>query len=138
MTSEPLTTCLWFDDQAEEAARFYTSVFKDAAMGDIHRYTEAGPGKAGTVMLVEFELNGQKFTGLNGGPQPFGFNEAVSFCVTCADQAEVDYYWEGCSPAAGSPASAGGSKTGSACAGRSCPGCSTRWCATRTRLGRPG
>ena len=92
--SEPLTTCLWFDDQAEEAARFYTSVFKDAAMGDIHRYTEAGPGKAGTVMLAEFELNGQKFTGLNGGPQDFHFNEAVSFCVTCADQDEVDYYWE--------------------------------------------
>ena len=94
MTSQPLTTCLWFDDQAEEAARFYTSVFRDAAMGDLHRYTEAGPGKAGTVMLAEFELNGQKFTGLNGGPQPFGFNEAVSFCVTCADQAEVDYYWD--------------------------------------------
>ena len=94
MTSEPLTTCLWFDDQAEEAARFYTGVFKDAAMGDIHRYTEAGPGMAGTVMLAEFELNGQKFTALNGGPQHFGFNEAVSFCVTCADQAEVDYYWE--------------------------------------------
>ena len=94
MTSQPLTTCLWFDDQAEEAARFYTGIFKEARMGEIHRYTEAGPGPAGTVMLVEFELNGQRFTGLNGGPQHFGFNEAVSFCVTCADQAEVDYYWD--------------------------------------------
>ena len=70
MTSEPLTTCLWFDDQAEEAARFYTGVFKDSVLGDMHRYTEAGPGKAGTVMLAEFELNGQKFTGLNGGNSP--------------------------------------------------------------------
>jgi len=61
MTSQPLTTCLWFDDQAEEAARFYTGVFKDARMGEIHRYTEAGPGPAGTAMLVEFELNGQNF-----------------------------------------------------------------------------
>jgi predicted 3-demethylubiquinone-9 3-methyltransferase (glyoxalase superfamily) len=94
MTSQPLTTCLWFDNQAEEAARFYTSIFKDSALGEIHRYTEAGPGEPGSVMLVEFELNGQKFTGLNGGAQDFGFNEAVSFCVTCADQADVDYYWD--------------------------------------------
>ena len=107
MTSEPLTTCLWFDDQAEEAARFYTGVFKDAAMGDIHRYTEAGPGQAGTVMLAEFELNGQKFTGLNGGPQHFGFNEAVSFCVTCADQAEVDYYWDALIDGGGEPSVCG-------------------------------
>src|SRR3984885_7580746 len=107
MTSQPLTTCLWFDDQAEEAARFYTGVFKDAAVGDIHRYTEAGPGTAGTVMLAEFELNGQKFTALNGGPQPFDFNEAVSFCVTCADQAEVDYYWEALLDGGGEPSVCG-------------------------------
>ena len=107
MTSEPLTTCLWFDDQAEEAARFYTGVFKDAALGELHRYTEAGPGKAGTVMLAEFTLNGQKFTALNGGPQPFGFNEAVSFCVTCADQAEVDYYWDALISGGGEPSVCG-------------------------------
>ena len=107
MTSQPLTTCLWFDDQAEDAARFYTGVFKDARMGEIHRYTEAGPGPAGTVMLVEFELNGQRFTGLNGGKQSFGFNEAVSFCVTCADQAEVDYYWEALLDGGGEPSVCG-------------------------------
>jgi predicted 3-demethylubiquinone-9 3-methyltransferase (glyoxalase superfamily) len=107
MSSEPLTTCLWFDNQAEEAARFYTGVFKDAAMGDIHRYTEAGPGPAGSVMLVEFELNGQKFTGLNGGAQQFGFNEAISFCVTAADQAEVDYYWDALLANGGEPIACG-------------------------------
>ena len=107
MTSEPLTTCLWFDDQAEEAARFYTGVFKDSVLGDMHRYTEAGPGAAGTVMLAEFELNGQKFTGLNGGKQPFDFNEAVSFCVTCADQAEVDYYWDALLSGGGEPSVCG-------------------------------
>jgi predicted 3-demethylubiquinone-9 3-methyltransferase (glyoxalase superfamily) len=94
MTDRPLVTCLWFDTQAEEAARFYTALFKDARLGAIHRNTEAGPGPAGAVMLVEFELNGQKFSALNGGPQ-FTFNEAVSIVVPCADQAEVDYYWDG-------------------------------------------
>ena len=94
MTDRSLVTCLWFDTQAEEAARFYTALFKDAKLGAIHRYTDAGPGPAGAVMLVEFELNGQKFSALNGGPQ-FTFNEAVSIVVPCADQAEVDYYWDG-------------------------------------------
>src|ERR1700691_6419803 len=92
MSSQPFTTCLWFDTQAEEAANFYTGVFKDSRLGQIHRRAEAGPGPAGTVLLVEFELNGQKFSGLNGGPQ-HTFNEAVSIVVPCADQAEVDYYW---------------------------------------------
>jgi predicted 3-demethylubiquinone-9 3-methyltransferase (glyoxalase superfamily) len=92
MTQYPFVTCLWFDTQAEEAATFYTSIFKDAKLGRVHRYTQAGPGPEGAVMLVEFELNGQKFSGLNGGPQ-HRFNEAVSIVVTCADQAEVDYYW---------------------------------------------
>ena len=105
--TQKISPFLWFDDQAEGAARFYTGIFKDAALGDIHRYTEAGPGKAGTVMLVEFELNGQRFTGLNGGPQPFGFNEAVSFCVTCADQAEVDYYWDALLEGGGEPSVCG-------------------------------
>ena len=93
MTDRALVTCLWFDTQAEEAATFYTGVFKDAKLGAIHRHTEAGPGPAGSVLLVEFELNGQKFSALNGGPQ-FTFNEAVSIVVPCADQAEVDYYWD--------------------------------------------
>jgi predicted 3-demethylubiquinone-9 3-methyltransferase (glyoxalase superfamily) len=93
MTDRALVTCLWFDTQAEEAATFYTGIFKDAKLGAVHRSTEAGPGPAGSVMLVEFELNGQKFSALNGGPQ-FTFNEAVSIVVPCADQAEVDYYWD--------------------------------------------
>ena len=93
MTDRALVTCLWFATEAEEAARFYTGVFKDAKLGAVHRYTEAGPGPAGSVMLVEFELNGQKFSALNGGPE-FTFNEAVSIVVPCADQAEVDYYWD--------------------------------------------
>jgi predicted 3-demethylubiquinone-9 3-methyltransferase (glyoxalase superfamily) len=93
MTDRALVTCLWFATEAEEAARFYTGVFKDAKLGAVHRYTEAGPGPAGSVMLVEFELNGQKFSALNGGPE-FTFNEAVSIVVPCVDQAEVDYYWD--------------------------------------------
>jgi predicted 3-demethylubiquinone-9 3-methyltransferase (glyoxalase superfamily) len=93
MTDRALVTCLWFDTQAEGAATFYTGIFKDAKLGAVHRYTDAGPGPAGSVMLVEFELNGQKFSALNGGPQ-FTFNEAVSIVVPCADQAEVDYYWD--------------------------------------------
>jgi predicted 3-demethylubiquinone-9 3-methyltransferase (glyoxalase superfamily) len=92
MTDRALVTCLWFDTQAEQAATFYTGIFPGAKLGAIHRFSEAGPGPAGSVMLVEFELNGQKFSALNGGPQ-FTFNEAISIMVPCADQAEVDYYW---------------------------------------------
>ena len=93
MTDRALVTCLWFDTQAEQAATFYTGIFPGAKLGTVHRYTEAGPGPVGSAMLVEFELNGQKFSGLNGGPQ-FSFNEAVSIVVPCADQDEVDYYWD--------------------------------------------
>jgi predicted 3-demethylubiquinone-9 3-methyltransferase (glyoxalase superfamily) len=89
--------CLWFDDQAEEAARFYTGIFKNSKIGKISRYGEAGRevhGRpAGSVMTVEFELDGQPFTALNGGPL-FKFNEAISFQIDCRDQKEVDYYWE--------------------------------------------
>ena len=84
---------LWFDGQAEEAAAFYISVFPNSRVVGVARYTEAGPGPAGTVMTVEFELDGQRFVGINGGPQ-FTFSEAVSFQITCADQDEVDRYWE--------------------------------------------
>jgi predicted 3-demethylubiquinone-9 3-methyltransferase (glyoxalase superfamily) len=92
MADKALTTCLWFDSQGEEAAHFYLGVFQDSKLGRIGRYTDAGPGPAGSVMVVEFELNGQKFVALNGGPQ-FTFNESISFQIPCADQAEVDYYW---------------------------------------------
>jgi predicted 3-demethylubiquinone-9 3-methyltransferase (glyoxalase superfamily) len=92
MTNEGFTTCLWFDGQAEEAANYYSSIFENSKLGRVGRYTEAGPGPAGSVLAVEFELNGQKFVGLNGGPQ-FTFNEAISFQIYCADQDEVDYYW---------------------------------------------
>ncbi|PWU51402.1 hypothetical protein DLE60_32245 [Micromonospora globispora] len=84
---------LWFDTQAEEAANFYISVFDNSRIVNVTHYGEAGPGPAGTVMTVEFELNGQRFVGINGGPQ-FTFSEAVSFQINCADQGEVDYYWE--------------------------------------------
>lgn len=84
---------LWFDTQAEEAAEFYLSVFKNSRILNVSRYTEAGPGPAGTAMSVEWELDGQRFVGINGGPQ-FTFSEAVSFGITCEDQAEVDYYWD--------------------------------------------
>ena len=93
MTSKPFTTCLWFDNQGEEAAHYYMSIFKNSRLGRVHRYTEAGPGQEGTVATVEFELNGQKFLALNGGPE-YTFNAAVSLVIECADQAEVDYYWE--------------------------------------------
>jgi predicted 3-demethylubiquinone-9 3-methyltransferase (glyoxalase superfamily) len=92
-TMTTFTTCLWFDNQAEEAAHFYTAIFKDSAVGDIQRYTAAGPGPEGQAMLVEFTLSGQPFSGLNGGPA-HTFNEAISFVIPCADQAEVDYYWD--------------------------------------------
>jgi predicted 3-demethylubiquinone-9 3-methyltransferase (glyoxalase superfamily) len=84
---------LWFDDQAEAAAEFYVSVFPDSRVVSTARYPEGSPGPAGTVMTVEFELDGERFVGINGGPQ-FQFDEAVSFQITCEDQAEVDYYWE--------------------------------------------
>jgi predicted 3-demethylubiquinone-9 3-methyltransferase (glyoxalase superfamily) len=94
---QKITPCLWFDSNAEEAAKFYTSVFKNSKIGKISRYGKEGyeiHGKpAGTVLTVEFELNGQTFTALNGGPV-FKFNEAVSFQVYCSSQKEIDYYWE--------------------------------------------
>jgi predicted 3-demethylubiquinone-9 3-methyltransferase (glyoxalase superfamily) len=92
MSKRAFTTCLWFDGQAEEAANYYASIFEDSKIGNIGRYTEAGPGEPGSVLAVEFELNGQKFVGLNGGPE-FKFNEAISFQIHCEDQDEVDYYW---------------------------------------------
>ena len=88
-----ITPNLWFDTQAEEAAEFYCSVFPSSKVTSVARYTEAGPGEPGTVMTVEFELDGQRFVGINGGPE-FTFSEAVSFQIDCEDQAEVDHYWD--------------------------------------------
>ena len=92
MSTDGFITCLWFDRQAEEAANYYASIFKDSKIGRVLRHTEAGPGPAGSVITVEFELNGQKFVALNGGPQ-FTFSEAISSQIFCKDQDEVDYYW---------------------------------------------
>jgi predicted 3-demethylubiquinone-9 3-methyltransferase (glyoxalase superfamily) len=84
---------LWFEHQAEEAAKFYTSIFKKSKLGALARYPEGSPGPAGSVMTVEFTLEGQEFIALNGGPQ-FKFTEAISFVVECENQKEIDYYWE--------------------------------------------
>ncbi|HKJ28287.1 MAG TPA: VOC family protein [Anaerolineales bacterium] len=89
----PLRTFLWFDDQAEEAVRFYTAIFKDSKIHSVARYGEAGPGEPGSVMTVDFELNGQAFVALNGGPH-FAFNPAISFVIDCDTQEEVNYFWE--------------------------------------------
>jgi predicted 3-demethylubiquinone-9 3-methyltransferase (glyoxalase superfamily) len=88
-----ITPCLWFDGQAEEAARFYTSVFGNSSIGSVMRYGKEGPGPEGTAMSVNFELDGQPFMALNGGPA-FTFTPAVSFFVACDTQAEVDHFWE--------------------------------------------
>jgi predicted 3-demethylubiquinone-9 3-methyltransferase (glyoxalase superfamily) len=84
---------LWFDHQAEEAAQFYTSVFENSKILSVQRYGKAGPGEDGTVMTVSFQLNGQEFIALNGGPR-FTFSEAISFVVNCETQREVDELWE--------------------------------------------
>ena len=94
---QKISPCLWFDDKAEEAAKFYTSIFKESKIGDVIRYGKEGyeihGREEGTVMTVEFEIEGQKFLVLNGGPI-FKFNEAISFQVYCETQEEVDYYWQ--------------------------------------------
>lgn len=89
---QKITPCLWFDTEGEEAAEFYTSVFPNSRIVDVARYGSAGPRAEGTVMTVSFELDGQRFTALNGGPE-FTFNEAISFEVDCETQDEVDGFW---------------------------------------------
>ncbi len=91
-TMQKITPCLWFDTEGEDAATFYTSVFPNSRIVEVSRYGEAGPRPAGTVMTVAFELDGQPFVALNGGPD-FTFNEAISFQVSCETQAEVDEFW---------------------------------------------
>ena len=88
-----ITPNLWFDTEAEDAAAFYTSVFKNSRVVNVTHYTENAPREAGMVMTVEFELDGQRFVGINGGSQ-FKFDEAVSFQINCETQEEVDYYWD--------------------------------------------
>jgi predicted 3-demethylubiquinone-9 3-methyltransferase (glyoxalase superfamily) len=97
---QKITPFLWFDDQAEEAMDFYTSIFEDSKVIGVSRYGEAGPGEPGTVMIATFELEGQRFTALNGGPR-FKFTEAISFEVDCETQDEVDYLWESLTAGAG-------------------------------------
>jgi predicted 3-demethylubiquinone-9 3-methyltransferase (glyoxalase superfamily) len=89
---QKITPCLWFDTQGEEAAQYYTSIFANSKILDVTRYGAAGPRPEGTVMTVVFELDGQEFIALNGGPE-FKFNEAVSFQVNCDTQEEVDRFW---------------------------------------------
>ena len=89
---QKITPFLWFDNNAEEAAQFYTSVFKNSKILNVSRYGDAGPGPKGSVMVVNFQLEGQQFTGLNGGPL-FKFSEAFSFVVNCETQKEIDEYW---------------------------------------------
>jgi predicted 3-demethylubiquinone-9 3-methyltransferase (glyoxalase superfamily) len=89
----PITPCLWFDTQAEEAAEHYAAIFPNSRITEVTRYGEAGPGPAGSAMVVLFELDGQPFQALNGGPQ-FTFDEAISFSVSCGTQEEVDHYWD--------------------------------------------
>ena len=96
MVTQPITPCLWFDTQAEEAAKFYVSVFKNSKMGEVSRYGkgfEQHGKKEGDVMVAGFEINGQKFTALNGGPY-FKFNESVSFQIFCDTQEDIDHYWD--------------------------------------------
>jgi predicted 3-demethylubiquinone-9 3-methyltransferase (glyoxalase superfamily) len=88
-----ITPFLWFDNQAEEAAQFYTSVFERSEVLSVSRYNDAGPGDAGSVMTVSFDLDGQRFLALNGGPEHFNFDESISFMVNCKSQEEVDYFW---------------------------------------------
>jgi len=89
---QKITPFLWFDDQAEEAVNFYISVFRNARLGKVTRYGEAGPGPAGSVMVASFEIEGMAFTALNGGPN-FKFTPAVSFVIDCQSQEEVDHFW---------------------------------------------
>ena len=94
---QKITPFLWYDSQAEEAATFYVSVFKNSKVKAVSRYSDAGPGPKGSVMTVSFELNGQEFIALNAGPT-FKFSPAISFVVNCETQDEIDYYWEKLSP----------------------------------------
>jgi predicted 3-demethylubiquinone-9 3-methyltransferase (glyoxalase superfamily) len=125
-----LTPCLWFDTEGEEAARFYTSVFPNSRIVDVARYGEAGPRPEGTVMVVTFELDGERFLALNGGPE-FTFSEAISFQVDCGTQDEVDAFWSALSEG-GEEGPCGWLKDRTACPGRSSPPACPSCCPTPT------
>jgi predicted 3-demethylubiquinone-9 3-methyltransferase (glyoxalase superfamily) len=116
---QKITPFLWYDDKAEEAANFYCSIFKDSKVLSVARYGDAGPGPKGSVMVAEFQIGGQKFVALNGGPH-FKFTEAISFVINCETQEEVDYFWEKLSKVE-RDRDAAGSKINSVCHGRSFP-----------------
>ena len=102
-----ISPCLWFDHELEEAAAFYTSIFPNSSIGHLARYTDAGPGEPGAVMAGEFTLDGVTFRAINGGPDLAGFTPSISFSVTCADQAQVDHYWESLTADGGEPSVCG-------------------------------
>jgi predicted 3-demethylubiquinone-9 3-methyltransferase (glyoxalase superfamily) len=103
---QKITPFLWFDNQAEEAANFYISIFKNSKLGAISRYGDAGPGPKGSVIVANFTIDGQEFSALNGGPM-FRFTEAVSFVVHCDSQDEIDYYWDKLIAGGGKPSQCG-------------------------------
>ena len=90
-----ITPFLWFDDQAEEAVDFYLSIFPNSRVLQVARHGEGGPGPAGSVMTIRFDLDGNEFLALNGGPAHYGFDESISFVIDCATQEDVDHYWDG-------------------------------------------
>jgi predicted 3-demethylubiquinone-9 3-methyltransferase (glyoxalase superfamily) len=106
MSKNKITPFLWYDKEAEDAAKFYVSIFKNSKINQVARYPEGSPYEAGTVMTVAFELDGQHLTAINGGPH-FKLDEAISFTVDCDGQAEVDYYWEGLLAGGGTPSQCG-------------------------------
>jgi len=105
-SDQKITPFLWFDGQAEEAANFYTSIFDNSKVLDVARYGEVGPGEKGSVMTVSFELEGQRFVGLNGGPH-YKFTPAISFYISCETQEEVDYFWDKLLEGGGKPSQCG-------------------------------
>jgi predicted 3-demethylubiquinone-9 3-methyltransferase (glyoxalase superfamily) len=104
--TRPIAPCLWFDKNAEEAVEFYVSVFKNSKVNYVLHFTQEGPAPDAPVMFVDFTLNGQPFQAINGGPM-FTFSEAISFAIECADQAEVDYYWDALTAGGGEPGPCG-------------------------------
>lgn len=103
---QPITPCLWFDDNAEEAVNYYVSVFKDSRVLHIDRYSDVGPDPDAPVVFIEFEINGQPFQAINGGPI-FQFSEAISFAIECENQDELDYYWDTLTGDGGEPSECG-------------------------------
>jgi len=115
-----ITPFLWFDGNAEQAVKFYTSIFRKSKIGKVARYPEGGPGKPGSVMTIQFRLEGQDYVALNGGPD-FKFNEAISLLVNCKDQKEVDYYWDRLLEGGGKPMACGWLKDRFGLAWQVCP-----------------